>query len=76
MTFAVLIFDRLDLRIEEKFGFFNIIKKRKKMGYIGAHGLAALHRHEYSGVDHCYLAKYVLQPFWNCFVKIFPLWMP
>ena len=46
------------------------------MGYIGAHGVAALHRHKYSGVDHSYLAKYVLQPFWNRFVKIFPLWMP
>ncbi|XP_023638197.1 choline/ethanolaminephosphotransferase 2 [Capsella rubella] len=46
------------------------------MGYIGAHGVAALKKHKYSGVDHSYLAKYVLQPFWNRFVKIFPLWMP
>ncbi|KAF3944687.1 hypothetical protein ACB098_03G103600 [Castanea mollissima] len=46
------------------------------MGYIGAHGVAALHRYKYSGVDHSYLAKYVLQPFWTRFVKIFPLWMP
>ncbi|KAJ0038661.1 hypothetical protein Pint_23396 [Pistacia integerrima] len=46
------------------------------MGYIGAHGVAALHRYKYSGVDHSYLAKYVLQPFWGRFVKIFPLWMP
>ncbi|WZY97677.1 hypothetical protein YC2023_070006 [Brassica napus] len=46
------------------------------MGYIGAHGVAALHRYKYSGVDHSYLAKYVLQPFWTRFVKVFPLWMP
>ncbi|XP_034223687.1 choline/ethanolaminephosphotransferase 1 isoform X2 [Prunus dulcis] len=46
------------------------------MGYIGAHGVAALHKYKYSGVDHSYTAKYVLQPFWSRFVKIFPLWMP
>ncbi|KAK3031785.1 hypothetical protein RJ639_036937 [Escallonia herrerae] len=46
------------------------------MGYIGAHGVAALHRHKYSGVDHSYLAKYVLQPFWSRCVTFFPLWMP
>ncbi|KAM3741832.1 hypothetical protein ACB098_07G027100 [Castanea mollissima] len=46
------------------------------MGYIGAHGVAALHRYKYSGVDHSYIAKYVLQPFWSRFVHFFPLWMP
>ncbi|KAL2233467.1 UNVERIFIED_CONTAM: Choline/ethanolaminephosphotransferase 1 [Sesamum indicum] len=46
------------------------------MGYIGAHGVAALHRYKYSGVDHSYLAKYVLQPFWTRCVNFFPLWMP
>lgn len=46
------------------------------MGYIGAHGVAALHRYKYSGVDHSYLAKYVLQPFWSRCVNFFPLWMP
>ncbi|KAK2994339.1 hypothetical protein RJ640_017851 [Escallonia rubra] len=46
------------------------------MGYIGAHGVAALHRHKYSGVDNSYLAKYVLQPFWSRCVTFFPLWMP
>jgi len=44
--------------------------------YIGPHGVAALHRHKYSGVDHSYVAKYVLQPFWTWFVTLFPLWMP
>ncbi|KAK4780870.1 hypothetical protein SAY87_016976 [Trapa incisa] len=46
------------------------------MGYIGAHGVAALHRYKYSGVDHSLLSKYVLQPFWSQFVNFFPLWMP
>ncbi|GAB4846302.1 Cholinephosphotransferase 1 [Ancistrocladus abbreviatus] len=46
------------------------------MGYIGGHGVAALHRYKYSGVDHSYMAKYVLQPFWRRFVNFFPLWMP
>ncbi|KAF5449435.1 hypothetical protein F2P56_029880, partial [Juglans regia] len=46
------------------------------MGYIGAHGVAALHRYKYSGVDHSYAAKYVLQPFWSRVVNFFPLWMP
>ncbi|XWS34265.1 hypothetical protein CRYUN_Cryun21dG0025600 [Craigia yunnanensis] len=46
------------------------------MGYIGAHGVTALRRYKYSGVDHSYLAKYVLQPFWSRFVNFFPLWMP
>ncbi|KAL9233041.1 hypothetical protein vseg_008084 [Gypsophila vaccaria] len=46
------------------------------MGYIGAHGVKALHRHKYSGVDHSYVAKYVLQPFWTRVVNFFPLWMP
>ncbi|KAK9061348.1 hypothetical protein SSX86_018528 [Deinandra increscens subsp. villosa] len=46
------------------------------MGYIGAHGVKALHKHKYSGVDHSYVAKYVLQPFWTRFVTFFPLWMP
>lgn len=46
------------------------------MGYIGSHGIAALHRYKYSGVDHSYVAKYVLQPFWTKVVTFFPLWMP
>ncbi|KAJ8769411.1 hypothetical protein K2173_002731 [Erythroxylum novogranatense] len=46
------------------------------MGYIGSHGVQALHRYKYSGVDHSYVAKYVLQPFWSRCVTFFPLWMP
>jgi len=49
---------------------------RGQMGYIGSHGVAALHRYKYSGVDHSYVAQYVLQPFWTRFVNFFPLWMP
>ncbi|KAJ7539733.1 hypothetical protein O6H91_11G106900 [Diphasiastrum complanatum] len=46
------------------------------MGYIGKHGVEALRRYKYSGVDRSYVAKYVLQPFWSRFVTIFPLWFP
>ncbi|KAJ7514115.1 hypothetical protein O6H91_23G028500 [Diphasiastrum complanatum] len=46
------------------------------MGYIGRHGIETLHKYKYSGIDKSYLAKYVLQPFWGRFVKVFPLWMP
>ncbi|XP_031388740.1 choline/ethanolaminephosphotransferase 1-like [Punica granatum] len=46
------------------------------MGYIGAHGVAALHRYKYSGVDNSLLAKYVFQPLWSHCVNFFPLWMP
>ncbi|KAL8247512.1 hypothetical protein R6Q59_008728 [Mikania micrantha] len=46
------------------------------MGYIGGHGINAMHKYKYSGVDHSYVAKYVLQPFWTRFVTFFPLWMP
>ncbi|KAK4763738.1 hypothetical protein SAY87_013176 [Trapa incisa] len=46
------------------------------MGYIGAHGIATLHRYKYSGVDNSLLAKYVFQPFWARCVNFFPLWMP
>ncbi|KAA3453311.1 choline/ethanolaminephosphotransferase 1-like isoform X1 [Gossypium australe] len=40
------------------------------MGYIGAHGIAALHKYKYSGEDHSYLAKYVLQPFWSRLITL------
>eukprot|EP00249_Psilotum_nudum_P017622 c26412_g1_i1 orf=200-1369(+) len=46
------------------------------MGYIGRHGVEALYKYKYSGVDRSYTAKYVLQPFWSSFVRVFPLWMP
>lgn len=46
------------------------------MGYIGRHGIEALQKYKYSGVDRSYMAKFVFQPFWSRFVTIFPLWMP
>ncbi|KAL2623222.1 hypothetical protein R1flu_003427 [Riccia fluitans] len=46
------------------------------MGYIGKHGVEALQRYKYSGEDHSYVAKYILQPFWRSCVNFFPLWMP
>ncbi|XP_078440010.1 choline/ethanolaminephosphotransferase 1-like [Wolffia australiana] len=46
------------------------------MGYIGNHGIAALHKYKYSGVDKSVLAKYFFQPFWSYCVNLFPLWMP
>lgn len=45
-------------------------------GYIGQHGIAALHKYKYSGVDNSLVAKYMLQPFWSRCVNLFPLWMP
>lgn len=59
-----------------KVGSYITILEKREMGYIGAHGVAALHRYKYSGVDHSYVAKYILQPFWSRFVNFFPLWMP
>ncbi|GFY94419.1 aminoalcoholphosphotransferase [Actinidia rufa] len=32
------------------------------MGYIGSHGVAALHRYKYSGVDHSYVANMFYSP--------------
>ncbi|CAN1786387.1 Choline/ethanolaminephosphotransferase 1 [Linum perenne] len=56
--------------------FAYLFLSREEMGYIGSHGIQALHRYKYSGVDHSYVAKYVLQPFWSRCVYFFPLWMP
>ncbi|KAG0474927.1 hypothetical protein HPP92_014613 [Vanilla planifolia] len=46
------------------------------MGYVGHHGIAALHKYKYSGIDNSMVAKYILQPFWSRFVHLFPLWVP
>ncbi|KAL8137975.1 hypothetical protein V2J09_003976, partial [Rumex salicifolius] len=46
------------------------LRRRRKMGYIGAHGVAALQRYKYSGVDHSYVSKYILQPFWSRFHSV------
>ncbi|MQL94332.1 hypothetical protein Taro_026997, partial [Colocasia esculenta] len=39
--------------------------ERERMGYIGRHGVATLHKYKYSGVDNSLVAKYILQPFWS-----------
>jgi len=46
------------------------------MGYVGKHGVEALKRYKYSGIDNSYLAKWVFQPFWRFCVNFFPMWMP
>ncbi|RRT63010.1 hypothetical protein B296_00043027 [Ensete ventricosum] len=53
-----------------------VARSASKMGYIGHHGVATLHKYKYSGVDHSLVAKYILQPFWSRSVTLFPLWMP
>ncbi|KAG9083953.1 hypothetical protein FRC06_004305 [Ceratobasidium sp. 370] len=41
-------------------------------GYIPQHSLEGLKKYKYSGVDKSLLSNYVLNPFWNQFVKIWP----
>eukprot|EP00850_Spirogloea_muscicola_P017285 SM000147S01104 [mRNA] locus=s147:25909:30376:- [translate_table: standard] len=45
------------------------------MPYISQHGAEALRKYKYSGLDKSYVSKYVLNPFWQRFVLIFPLWV-
>ena len=37
--------------------------------------LQNLKKYKYSGVDLSLLSKYVLNPYWNWLVTLFPLWM-
>ncbi|KAL1928211.1 hypothetical protein VTP01DRAFT_3127 [Rhizomucor pusillus] len=37
--------------------------------------LPNLHRYKYGGVDKSLTSRYILTPFWNNLVKIFPLWI-
>jgi ethanolaminephosphotransferase len=46
------------------------------MGYVSKHGVEALQRYKYSGIDRSYMAKWVFQPFWRFAVNFFPMWMP
>ncbi|CAE6494615.1 unnamed protein product [Rhizoctonia solani] len=41
-------------------------------GYVPEHALANLKKYKYSGVDKSLLSNYVLNPFWNQFVKLWP----
>jgi len=43
------------------------------MGYIPQHSLDNLKKYSYKGVDKSPLSQYVLNPFWNSFVKLWPL---
>ncbi|KAI0319538.1 Choline/ethanolaminephosphotransferase [Amylostereum chailletii] len=42
------------------------------MGYIPQHALANLKNYKYKGVDKSLLSNYVLNPFWNWFVTLWP----
>ncbi|KAF9055620.1 Choline/ethanolaminephosphotransferase [Panaeolus papilionaceus] len=43
------------------------------MGYIPQQSLDNLKKYSYKGVDKSLLSRYVLNPFWNWFVKLWPL---
>jgi ethanolaminephosphotransferase len=44
------------------------------MAYIDPKLLPNLHKYKYSGADMSPVSKYLLQPFWNRLVLLFPLW--
>lgn len=43
--------------------------------YIPEESLKGLHLYKYGGVDKSLVSKYVLGPYWNNLVKVFPLWV-
>lgn len=43
--------------------------------YIPEESLKGLHLYKYGGVDKSLVSRYILGPYWNNLVKIFPLWM-
>lgn len=45
------------------------------MGYISEESLANLHKYKYGGVDRSLVSRYLLTPYWNQLVKLFPLWV-
>ncbi|KAI9033655.1 CDP-alcohol phosphatidyltransferase-domain-containing protein [Phycomyces nitens] len=45
------------------------------MAYIPAESLRNLHLYKYGGVDKSLVSRYILTPYWNNLVKIFPLWV-
>ncbi|KAF8527387.1 Choline/ethanolaminephosphotransferase [Hysterangium stoloniferum] len=45
------------------------------MGYISQKALAGLSTYAYKGVDKSVLSRYVLNPFWNWFVTLWPIWV-
>ncbi|KAJ3169344.1 hypothetical protein HDU87_000664 [Geranomyces variabilis] len=44
------------------------------MSYFTTQDIANLKKYKYSGVDKSVLSRFVLAPWWNNLVKIFPLW--
>lgn len=62
--------------LEFWFAFSGELREAAAMVYVGKHGVDALHRYKYSGIDRSYMAKYVFQPFWRWAVNFFPMWMP
>ncbi|KAI0931051.1 hypothetical protein AcW1_001453 [Taiwanofungus camphoratus] len=45
------------------------------MGYIPQHALENLRKYTYKGVDKSLTSRYVLNPFWNWFVTLWPTWV-
>jgi ethanolaminephosphotransferase len=43
--------------------------------YVGEAGLSNLKFYKYSAIDKSPIANYVLKPYWNWAVGLFPLWM-
>ncbi|XP_020669855.3 ethanolaminephosphotransferase 1 isoform X2 [Pogona vitticeps] len=43
--------------------------------YVSAEQLAGFDKYKYSAVDNNPLSLYVMHPFWNTVVKIFPMWL-
>jgi len=43
--------------------------------YVGEAGLSNLKLYKYSAIDKSPIANYVLKPYWNWAVELFPLWM-
>ena len=39
---------------------------------LSADAIKQLKNHQYAGVDHSLLSKYVLQPYWSWLVTLFP----
>lgn len=57
------------------FFFVSLITRLKMTKYIPEESLKGLHLYKYGGVDKSLVSKYVLGPYWNNLVKIFPLWV-
>ncbi|KAI8344087.1 CDP-alcohol phosphatidyltransferase-domain-containing protein [Chlamydoabsidia padenii] len=45
------------------------------MDYIPEDSLKNLHQYRYGGVDKSLVSRYILTPYWNNLVKVFPLWV-